>query len=519
MPGLSASREQPPKKLSIEEYERNWKPKGWELLPSGMREHYRREGWGMWEAIRDIVQNALDESESYSFGYDAEGLWISDTGGGVSIRDFMLGGQKEKPEWARGRYGEGMKLSVLTLLRENYMVYISTVGREIWPVFHPWKTGPSQYDDMLVFLWRPIRTSRRGTTFHIIGYDGPSYDRYFAVNLPKSLILARVPSPITEPKQRLNSLIRAEGMAASKLGGIIYCRDIYLMEIESPFSYNLWGFKVSPDRHGPEKEDEMWADMARLWCGVSNPALLKTLIKMLLEEDKKNALSTTEGRKIGFSYPLGYEPVLNKSYLNVAKDNADAWKKAWRDATGTGTVLRTNSRYDAMVQHLGYKSVKVHWLAENFLSALIMSDRGLIAESQERLSRSEAVPDNKLTVNAQKHLMLARRIAREFRCERVSGGVIPQASDMARTAGMYDPTLEEIIIHINQMETCGDMMDTLVHELGHHVAYLKSGRSGDISTYGDLTEGHSAAMSKVSADIITMTQARTLDEYFKGCEW
>jgi hypothetical protein len=97
-------------------YEGQYKPKGWHLLIIGPTATWRQE-WKEWEAIRDIVQNALDESEQYTFGYDASGLWIADKGRGISISDFLLGPAKLKPDYARGKFGEGMKVSALVLTR------------------------------------------------------------------------------------------------------------------------------------------------------------------------------------------------------------------------------------------------------------------------------------------------------------------------------------------------------------------------------------------------------------------
>ena len=48
--------------LTMEDYERQWKPDGWQLIIIGPTLTWRQD-WGEWEAIRDIVQNALDECE------------------------------------------------------------------------------------------------------------------------------------------------------------------------------------------------------------------------------------------------------------------------------------------------------------------------------------------------------------------------------------------------------------------------------------------------------------------------
>ena len=69
----------PTRVLSMDEYHSRWQPEGWQLIIIGPTSTWRQE-WGEWEAIRDIVQNALDEAEVYRWGYDEKGLWISDRG-------------------------------------------------------------------------------------------------------------------------------------------------------------------------------------------------------------------------------------------------------------------------------------------------------------------------------------------------------------------------------------------------------------------------------------------------------
>ena len=91
-----------PRTITMEDFEEIWKPRGWRLIIIGPTSSWRQE-WGEWEAIRDIVQNALDEAEAYQYGYDSEGFWISDKGKGVAVADFLLGPPKPKPDYARGK--------------------------------------------------------------------------------------------------------------------------------------------------------------------------------------------------------------------------------------------------------------------------------------------------------------------------------------------------------------------------------------------------------------------------------
>jgi len=139
------TRAAPPQVLTMDEYRSAWEPQGWQLIIIGPTSTWRQD-WGEWEAIRDIVQNALDECEYYTWGYDDEGLYIRDSGKGVAVADFLLGPPKLKPDYARGKFGEGMKIAALALIRMGYPVRVrdeisgsSSWSRRSTAMPRPWR--------------------------------------------------------------------------------------------------------------------------------------------------------------------------------------------------------------------------------------------------------------------------------------------------------------------------------------------------------------------------------------------
>ena len=508
----------PPRVLTMEEYEGSWKPQGWQLIIIGPTSTWRQD-WGEWEAIRDIVQNALDEAESYQYGYDAKGLWIADKGKGVAIADFLLGPPKLKPDYARGKFGEGMKIAALALLRKGYSVKVETVGREIWIIFLEQKVNGRA--ETLAAIWRS-NGSTRGTKFNIIGYRGTAFEDRIAVNLPRSAIIAERPSPVSRPIRRFNQLIRYEFPVSAPSGWYdkgagasrIFARDIYMRDIKSRFSYNLWGFAMAPDRHGPKNEADMWVDMGRLWCGVSNVSLLQQFLEMVLDPPR---VMSEETRMLSMdAYSMGSDPATDKRYIDLVAESAPAWQEAWRKVAGVNAVIRTTDRWDGMVKHLGYTSVSLQWGVKDALSMAITNDGALIQESQERLRETKVLPDDRLTARAMTHLELARAIATWFGVHKVYASIIPPASDRVRTAGLYDNALEEIILHLETLESARRTVDAVIHELGHHKAYKTT---GDIKLAEDLQPAHSEAMTVVAARVVEMVADRRLDNYLKEAVW
>lgn len=492
----------PPRSLTMEEYHRDWQPYGWELITIGPTATWRSE-WGEWEAIRDIVQNALDETDAYQYGFDKEGLWISDKGKGVSVSDFLLGPAKLKPDYARGKFGEGMKIAALALVRMGYDVHIETVGRELWITFLEQKVNGKV--ETLAALWRPDGI-RIGTRFHIRGYHGDAYEKNFAVNLPKAAILAEGPSPLAEPVVRFNQLLDPAFTGGSR----IYARDIYMKDIDSPYSYNLWGFDMAPDRHGPKSEADMYVDMGRTWCCVTDIVHMRIFLKMI---HIPYEVASEEGFNINMSrYAMGADGVTGKNYTEYVQEAAAAWKKAWTQNFGADAVIRTTERWDNMVKHLGYTSHAISMDVRDTLSLAITTDKEIVDASVERLRDAETIPDDRLPPQQLAHLRLARAIAlRAHRGKPVRGtyaALIPPASDRVRTAGMYGSNTQEIFIDLSQLDRGHNTVDTVIHELAHHTSGAE-----------DLTEQHSSHMSRLASYVVDLTHAGEFDELMKNVFW
>ena len=499
--------------LTIKAYDRDWKPKGWKLLAIGPTSTWRQD-WGIWEAIRDIVQNALDETESYKWGYDDQGLWISDDGQGVAVADFLLGPPKLKPEYARGRYGEGMKISTLVLVRNGFPVHIITVGKELWIVFLELDIDGVK-THQLNALYKAGGFSH-GTKFHIIGYTGPAYADRFAVNIPKDDILWQGPSLITKPKQRFNMLYPSHFPISEGAGaGRIFARDIYLRDINSPYSYNLWSFDLAPDRHAPVNEGDVWLDVGRLWATVSDPDLLEVFLRMVKDPPE---IVAEESHHVNMSgWEMGMDPVSGKRYDDIIKDNAKAWQKAWNNVFGEDAIIRTTEKLDNTIEHLGYKSTSLLYSVKAALSQVIDTDQVIRDISQEKLRETEVFPDEELDSRQAAHIKLARAIAREvFRVNPVSGvyaAFIPRASDRVRTAGMYGTTSQAIYISLDILFFGRDTIDTLIHELAHHKQWRLTGEAED------LTESHAAAMTSIAATVITDLSQGKFTEELKEVSW
>ena len=91
--------------------------------------------WGINEAIREILQNAIDgdkcgyESEIV---YDNNCLIIKNIGAKLDAKDLILGCSSKEDQYGLiGKYGEGFKLALVVLLRKGMKITIFN-GNKIW---------------------------------------------------------------------------------------------------------------------------------------------------------------------------------------------------------------------------------------------------------------------------------------------------------------------------------------------------------------------------------------------------
>lgn len=91
--------------------------------------------WGINEAIREILQNAIDADKNgykKSIYYSGDTLYINNEGISLSAKDLILGcSSKSDQDGMIGKYGEGFKLALVVLLRKGMNVYVNN-NDKLW---------------------------------------------------------------------------------------------------------------------------------------------------------------------------------------------------------------------------------------------------------------------------------------------------------------------------------------------------------------------------------------------------
>lgn len=91
--------------------------------------NYGSKDWGMVAALREVIANMLDTKAEYDYQWKKGVAYISDKGTGLPRKAFVMGASSKGDNAdVIGQFGEGLKMALVTCLRNDRQVSISTVG-------------------------------------------------------------------------------------------------------------------------------------------------------------------------------------------------------------------------------------------------------------------------------------------------------------------------------------------------------------------------------------------------------
>lgn len=473
---------------------------GWEVRTSMISMTDRPE-WEMWECIREIVQNALDATESFSImvvpHMGESSLLIKDTGKGLYITDLLIGKVRgeQKPPWARGRFGEGLKFGCLAGLREGYKIHILSGGPEdvasleIIPFQYkrflkdPRKVTGGQEVEELSFFYRGIPPKKsEGTEVYIIGYQTPTYTDRFNLDNPPLC---------TEPVRLVDQPLdieREDGVYDCWVDGerALFSRNIYIQPIEDAlFSYDLFDIELSRERNAPQSLYDVQRLMGKLLSGCPHPEVVEVLFKAIVETADSTA----------------YEALYaNPSWKPRNDETRDAWMKLWRETyAGAKVVLFTNEGCAESAKWQGYKVLKVAQKWMDFCTSIFPTDcsvaGGKIVQSHIPPDQLEPVQWLNLSLTGMLsfflimthhfHLNITPCFAMVVNPEEdVAGAYLSKTElDERNAPAVNRDILPHHIIGFN-LELLSDspqrVIDVMIHELGHLVTGGAVDRSNEL---------------------------------------
>ncbi len=471
---------------------------GWNVIYTNISPNDRPE-WGMWECIRELVQNALDEVGHYRIRRGSvDGvptLFVEDDGKGMFVVNLIMG-SGEKPHWARGRFGEGLKYACLVALRSGYDVRIETVGATILPVILDKEVlEPRKKQTVLVpilaFLY--IGSEReQGTSIAIIGYDGDDYSDRFAINRKDeiasyNLLVSYEPSVV----YKIQMFSGDEDPPGVRR---LYVRDIYVADMNEIFSgatkalysYNLYDVDLTRERNTPESSYQVANGMGNVIGKCKDKKVIARLLKTVSED-------------------TNMEYAESRANPDIDTEAVSIWQEVFTELFGEKTVLYTEDKYSKRAEWEGYKVVRfpVYW---NYSIAgfLRIPTDDTIAERtviKRVYSRDEWTDHAEAIIDF--FMMLT---IEEFSVFRPGLGEAKPVFSIGELFDAVGVTIKnEIIFDLKALENPATALDTYIHELAHFITGAE-----------DLTKAHLHEVSRVGSHVaLLLTTNRTLKMKFR----
>jgi hypothetical protein len=240
------------------------------LFSTGLSKDYvdKRE-FSLFIAIRELLQNALDEEElvrgraDVRIEQDAQGTWIVDRGRGITVEALRMGGS-DKECWMRGYYGEGLKLAAAYLTLNRVPVYLFAGQMVFRFIALP---RDEQNPGIFILLGRSKETIK-GTKILLFGYKANQdfmerIVRFWNKDLEATLIAEeRFPSEDC-PREMPSAIFDFPNQ--------LYIRNMYAGEMsevsrrKSLLSYDLWWFRFDVSRKlMTQKMPQLFLEIAKV---------------------------------------------------------------------------------------------------------------------------------------------------------------------------------------------------------------------------------------------------------------
>lgn len=205
--------------------------------------------WGIWESVREIIQNALDENDRgfpMSIKHEDGWLWVFNAGANLTVGSLILGqGDKANKKELRGEHAEGLALSLLAGIRSGARIKIKTQD-ETWA---PEIRMSSQYGTRVLTV-KTRKLARRFTGVRV----GIEIEKEVWESLEhRFLDLQKI------PEEEITKTAAGDILLGEKFNGMLFGKGIYV-ESRSDFlhGYNLKNAKLDRERQLFRSFDLRW---------------------------------------------------------------------------------------------------------------------------------------------------------------------------------------------------------------------------------------------------------------------
>lgn len=312
--------------------------------------------WGAWEGIREVIQNARDaeieHKTTMKVSWYKNTLRVENEGVTLPLKALLLGHTtKLDRSDTIGKFGEGLKLGILALVRAGHHVKIRN-GSEVWT---PTIERSMTFDeDVLTFNIEYGRSDRVRIRVEIGGVKREDWDL-----LRKNFIFLERPK-----KDEAIKTIAGTLLTGDYYKGRVYVKGIFVQsDPELGFGYDLLDVELDRDRKMIEPWSLRYKSRSILMHAVAKEKSLCGAFNDLLED------STPEVRGID---TCQVDP-------EVAQDIA----KDFQSKHGPNAVPVTTLAESADIEHLG----KIGVIVSQPLSTVLSVVMGTVTNLKEGLRK------------------------------------------------------------------------------------------------------------------------------------
>jgi len=417
--------------------------------------------WGIWEGIRELIQNARDaETEfgaSMTIRHRAPHTLCIENEGTVLPHEALLLGFTSKSGRSDmiGKFGEGLKLGVLALVRKGFKIKIRS-GSEVWV---PRIVRSEKFDaEVLAFDVHKGRKDERRVQIEVEGIDAEGW----RIIKDKFLFLSKLSD------RHCVSYGGSSILTDPKLQGMVFVRGIHVYKSpELRYGYDLTDVEIDRDRKMIDQSSLRWR-LAYLWQNVVNerPELAAEYTQLL--DDQAEDLAGLD------SY----------SAKRLSEDLRQKITSRFLERHGDNALPVVNLAQSSEIEHLGMKGVVV----PGALRAVLEAQLGTVEENKHKLtflpkrtySWGELSPEERFNlkraielVNAEDAVALSEVDVVDFRTDSVEGLFCEGKISVAK----------------NRLCSASKTLEVLVHEVAH-----KHG--------GDGEKAHVASIERIWSGIV-----------------
>ena len=223
--------------------------------------------WGIWEAFRELAQNAMDHADvtatpiSIGFSKRSKNLILTSQNTKLDINSLVLGATaKSSDSDQRGQFGEGYKLALVVLLRLGIKVQIVNAD-EVWtPSF---KYSEVFQTELLTIRITPIKTHNRNVTFVLKGVSKEQ------ANLLTSRIIRKRSATVGYRTEYGRILTEERFKGLVFVGGIYVCKP-NLEGLEHGYDFDPQHVTLGRDRGLMDSFNVQWL-ASKMWATIFTP--------------------------------------------------------------------------------------------------------------------------------------------------------------------------------------------------------------------------------------------------------